>query len=35
LSRADVEAGKVGKYVDEEYGMYARHGVCLPLMTFG
>ncbi|KAK0335777.1 mitochondrial glycerol-3-phosphate dehydrogenase [Friedmanniomyces endolithicus] len=25
LSRADVEAGKVGKYVDEEYGMYARH----------
>ncbi|KAK5729497.1 mitochondrial glycerol-3-phosphate dehydrogenase [Elasticomyces elasticus] len=25
LTRADVEAGKVGKYVDEEYGMYARH----------
>ena len=26
LSRADVEAGRVGKYTDEEYGMYARHG---------
>ncbi|TKA75871.1 hypothetical protein B0A55_04855 [Friedmanniomyces simplex] len=30
LSRADVEAGKVGKYVDEEYGMYARHGKYKP-----
>ena len=26
LSRADVEAGRVGKYADEEYGLYARHG---------
>lgn len=26
LSRADVEAGRVGKYEDEEYGLYARHG---------
>ncbi|QIW96966.1 hypothetical protein AMS68_002484 [Peltaster fructicola] len=25
LTRADVEAGRVGKYEDEEYGMYARH----------
>lgn len=25
LSRADVEAGRVGKYADEEYGLYARH----------
>ncbi|KAK3114989.1 mitochondrial glycerol-3-phosphate dehydrogenase [Teratosphaeriaceae sp. CCFEE 6253] len=25
LTRQDVEAGKVGKYVDEEYSMYARH----------
>lgn len=25
LTRADVEAGKVGKYEDEEYGLYARH----------
>ncbi|TKA24742.1 hypothetical protein B0A50_05730 [Salinomyces thailandicus] len=25
LSREDVEAGKVGKYVDEEYSLYARH----------
>jgi len=25
LSRADVEAGRVGKYTDEEYGLYARH----------
>jgi glycerol-3-phosphate dehydrogenase len=26
LTRKDVEKGKVGKYVDEEYGLYARHG---------
>jgi glycerol-3-phosphate dehydrogenase len=26
LTRADVEAGRVGKYADEEYGYYARHG---------
>lgn len=26
LSREEVEAGKVGKYADEDYGLYARHG---------
>ncbi|KAK4988843.1 mitochondrial glycerol-3-phosphate dehydrogenase [Elasticomyces elasticus] len=26
LSRKDVEEGRVGKYEDEEYGPYARHG---------
>ena len=26
LTREDVEAGRVGKYTDEEYGLYARHG---------
>lgn len=26
LTRKQVETGKVGKYADEEYGMYARHG---------
>ncbi|KAF2461464.1 FAD dependent oxidoreductase-domain-containing protein [Lineolata rhizophorae] len=26
LSRKDVEHGRVGKYADEEFGMYARHG---------
>ena len=26
LTRADVEAGRVGKYTDEEFGLYARHG---------
>ncbi len=26
LTREDVEAGRVGKYADEEYGYYARHG---------
>ncbi|KAF2864059.1 mitochondrial putative glycerol-3-phosphate dehydrogenase [Piedraia hortae CBS 480.64] len=25
LTREDVEAGRVGKYEDEEYGLYARH----------
>lgn len=25
LTRKEVEAGKVGRYEDEEYGMYARH----------
>jgi len=25
LTREEVESGKVGKYADEEYGMYARH----------
>ncbi|KAL1304792.1 hypothetical protein AAFC00_003723 [Neodothiora populina] len=25
LTRADVESGRVGKYEDEEYGLYARH----------
>lgn len=29
LTRKEVEAGKVGKYADEEYGMYARHGTSL------
>jgi glycerol-3-phosphate dehydrogenase len=27
LSRKDVESGKVGKYLDEEYNLYARHGM--------
>jgi glycerol-3-phosphate dehydrogenase len=26
LTRKDVESGKVGKYTDEEYNLYARHG---------
>ena len=26
LTREDVEKGRVGKYEDEEYGLYARHG---------
>ena len=26
LTRKDVESGKVGKYADEEYQLYARHG---------
>ena len=26
LSREDIESGRVGKYTDEEYGLYARHG---------
>lgn len=26
LTREDVEAGRVGKFTDEEYGLYARHG---------
>ncbi|KAK5116634.1 hypothetical protein LTR62_007308 [Meristemomyces frigidus] len=26
LTREEVEGGKVGRYVDEEYGMFARHG---------
>jgi glycerol-3-phosphate dehydrogenase len=26
LTRKDVESGKVGKYSDEEYHLYARHG---------
>lgn len=26
LTRKDVESGRVGKYVDEEYQLYARHG---------
>lgn len=26
LTRKEVESGKVGKYADEEYHMYARHG---------
>ncbi len=26
LTREDVEKGRVGKYTDEEYGYYARHG---------
>jgi glycerol-3-phosphate dehydrogenase len=26
LSRKDVESGRVGKYADEEYHLYARHG---------
>ncbi|KAB8542133.1 hypothetical protein FH972_025596 [Carpinus fangiana] len=25
LTRKDVESGKVGKYMDEEFGLYARH----------
>lgn len=27
LSRKDVESGKAGKYLDEEYNLYARHGM--------
>lgn len=30
LTRKDVEAGKVGKYADEEYQLYARHGMYPP-----
>jgi len=30
LTRKDVEAGKVGKYADEEYQLYARHGESPP-----
>jgi glycerol-3-phosphate dehydrogenase len=26
LTRKDVESGRVGKYADEEYHLYARHG---------
>jgi glycerol-3-phosphate dehydrogenase len=31
LTRKDVESGKVGKYTDEEYNLYARHGKPLSL----
>lgn len=31
LSREDVEAGRVGKYTDEEFGLYARNGMSLSL----
>jgi glycerol-3-phosphate dehydrogenase len=30
LTRKDVEAGRVGKYADEEYHLYARHGKSTP-----
>jgi len=30
LTRSDVESGKVGKYTDEEYNLYARHGKHTP-----
>jgi glycerol-3-phosphate dehydrogenase len=31
LTRKDVESGHVGKYTDEEYHLYARHGKSKPL----
>lgn len=31
LTRKEVESGKFGKFTDEEYGMYARHGTLNPL----
>jgi len=31
LTREDVESGRVGKYEDEEYGLYARHGTCISI----
>ena len=33
LSRTEVEQGRVGKYTDEEYGLYARHGEFLRRIT--
>lgn len=34
LTRKDVEAGHMGKYDDEEYSLYARHGKIQPLRGF-
>lgn len=31
LTRKDVESGRVGRYADEEYHLYARHGMFSPL----
>jgi glycerol-3-phosphate dehydrogenase len=31
LTREDVEKGQVGKYEDEEYGLFARHGKLSPI----
>jgi len=28
LTRKEVESGNVGKFADEEYGLYSRHGEC-------
>jgi glycerol-3-phosphate dehydrogenase len=30
LTRKEVESGRVGKYTDEEYHLYARHGKFIP-----
>lgn len=35
LTRKDVEEGKVGKYEDEEYHLYARHGKSYLLHRYG
>jgi glycerol-3-phosphate dehydrogenase len=42
LTRKDVESGHVGKYTDEDYHLYARHGTsnsddegCANLFAFG
>jgi glycerol-3-phosphate dehydrogenase len=34
LTRKDVESGKVGKYTDEEYNLYARHGKLISISSF-
>jgi len=34
LTRQDVENGKVGVYEDEEYHLYARHGMCHSPLEF-
>ncbi|KAF2013791.1 DAO-domain-containing protein [Aaosphaeria arxii CBS 175.79] len=33
LTRKEVESGKVGKYADEEYQLYARHGMFLGIFS--
>ena len=33
LTRKDVESGRVGKYTDEEYHLYARHGKSTPTLV--
>lgn len=35
LTRKQVESGKVGKYEDQEFGMYARHGEWKPHLAGG
>ena len=35
LTRKDVENGKVGLYEDEEYKLYARHGMCFHYSIWG